>query len=172
MKRGYDTLDTEIIGTIGFIVSEQGVEEIFLTEDSLEAYLLEHPHMNREEALCHHTKNQLDAYFKGERLTFDLPLVIEGTPFRKQVWEALRRIPYGETRSYGQIAEMIGHPKAVRAVGGANHANRLPLMIPCHRVTGANGKLVGFMGERVDLQMLLLAHEKKVLQLRIERGDE
>lgn len=162
MKRGYDLLETQVLGKIGFIVSELGVEEIFLTEEGLKDYLKAHPDLTLEPELCHETKRQLAEYFEGKRMDFDLPLVIEGTPFRKQVWEALRQIPYGESRSYGEIAKAIGNPKAVRAVGGANHANALPLVIPCHRVTGAGGKLVGFMGRRIDLQVRLLEHEQRV----------
>ena len=164
MKRGYDVLETQVIGKIGFMVSELGVEEIFLTEEGLKHYLKAHPTLSLEPELCSGVKKQLSEYFEGKRTTFDLPLVIEGTPFRKQVWDALRQSPYGESRSYGEIAKAIGNPKAVRAVGGANHANPLPIVIPCHRVTGAGGKLVGFMGDRTDLQDRLLAHEHRVKQ--------
>jgi methylated-DNA-[protein]-cysteine S-methyltransferase len=100
--------------------------------------------------------NQLDEYFKGKRKNFDVPLSIEGTQFRKKVWEALKHIPYGEIRSYLQIAESIGNPKAVRAVGQANKFNQLPIIIPCHRVIGKSGKLVGFAGNRIPTQKLLL----------------
>ena len=90
---------------------------------------------------------QLDEYFAGERTDFDLTLdVISGTTFQRTVWEALRAIPYGQTRSYGQIAQTVGRPKASRAVGGANNKNPIAIIIPCHRVIGASGKLVGFGG--------------------------
>ncbi|CAM3059114.1 Methylated-DNA--protein-cysteine methyltransferase [Paenibacillus sediminis] len=89
---------------------------------------------------------QLNQYFAGELLHFDIPLDMQGTPFQLKVWEALRTIPYGEIRSYKQLAETIGKPKAVRAVGGANNRNPLPIIIPCHRVIGVNGQLVGYAG--------------------------
>jgi methylated-DNA-[protein]-cysteine S-methyltransferase len=89
---------------------------------------------------------QLRAYFEAELQTFDLPLAPQGTDFQKSVWNALLTIPYGETRSYLQIAHGIGTPKAVRAVGAANGQNPIPIVIPCHRVIGSNGKLTGFGG--------------------------
>jgi methylated-DNA-[protein]-cysteine S-methyltransferase len=91
-------------------------------------------------------KRQLDEYFAGTRRQFDLPLAADATPFQARVLEALRRIPYGETRSYRDIAVALGNPKAVRAVGGANGSNPLPIVIPCHRVIGSNGTLTGFGG--------------------------
>lgn len=163
MRRGYDVYESKLIGQVGMVVSEVGVEQVFLTEEDMKAYLSEHTEVKRDAALCKEVRQQIEEYFLGKRLTFDVPLVIEGTPFRKQVWKALIEIPYGETRSYGALAAYIGNPKACRAIGGANHANNLPILIPCHRVVGSNGKLVGFMGSRTDIQELLLTHEKKVL---------
>ena len=89
---------------------------------------------------------QLEEYFAGERRRFDLRLASEGTAFQKAVWEQLVAIPFGETRSYGQIAERLGNPGAGRAVGAANAANRLPVFVPCHRVIGSGGSLTGFGG--------------------------
>jgi methylated-DNA-[protein]-cysteine S-methyltransferase len=89
---------------------------------------------------------QLRAYFAGERRTFDLPLAPAGTPFQLAVWRALADIPYGRTESYGELARRIGRPNAVRAVGAANGANPLPIVVPCHRVIGADGSLVGLGG--------------------------
>jgi O-6-methylguanine DNA methyltransferase len=89
---------------------------------------------------------QLRAYFAGQLRRFDLPLDMQGTEFQLRVWHELERIPYGETRSYRQIAEAVGAPRAVRAVGAANGANPIPIVVPCHRVIGANGKLVGYGG--------------------------
>ncbi len=89
---------------------------------------------------------QLSAYFSGSLKTFSLPIQIDGTPFQQQVWQALCEIPYGQTASYGEIARQIGRPGAARAVGGANHRNSLPIVIPCHRVVGAGGRLVGYGG--------------------------
>ncbi|MCU7920654.1 MAG: methylated-DNA--[protein]-cysteine S-methyltransferase [Candidatus Thiodiazotropha sp. (ex Dulcina madagascariensis)] len=89
---------------------------------------------------------QLDEYFAGDREQFDLSLAPQGTDFQRQVWQALCDIPYGETWSYGQLAKYIGRPKASRAVGAANGLNPIPVIIPCHRVVGCNGKLTGFGG--------------------------
>jgi methylated-DNA-[protein]-cysteine S-methyltransferase len=101
------------------------------------------------------TVRQLQAYFAGELKSFDVPLEIEGTEFQKRVWSALRTIPYGQTRSYTQIAAQIGAPRAVRAVGAANGRNPIPIIVPCHRVIGASGSLVGF-GGGLDWKRLLL----------------
>ena len=89
---------------------------------------------------------QLDEYFAGKRQDFDLPLAPEGTEFQRQVWRGLQQIPYGETWSYGELARHVGRPKASRAVGAANGLNPIPVIIPCHRVIGSNGKLTGFGG--------------------------
>lgn len=102
---------------------------------------------------------QLAAYFHGELQEFTLDLAPVGTPFRLRVWDALREIPYGETRTYGDIARAIGQPAASRAVGGANHANPLPIVIPCHRVIGSTGKLTGF-GGGLDTKATLLELER------------
>ena len=91
-------------------------------------------------------RRQLEEYFAGERREFDLTLAPEGTPFERSVWEELRRIPFGETRSYGEIARAIGRPNAFRAVGRANGANPIPIVVPCHRVIGSDGSLTGFGG--------------------------
>jgi methylated-DNA-[protein]-cysteine S-methyltransferase len=120
------------------------------------------------EGICQETDTikeahqQLTEYLKGERKTFDLPLNLKGTDFQKQVWMALCDIPYGETRSYKQIAESIGNPKAVRAVGMANNRNPLLIVVPCHRVIGANGKLVGY-GAGIEKKEFLLRLEKSLL---------
>ncbi len=90
--------------------------------------------------------DQLAGYFAGERTAFDLPLAPRGTPFQLAVWEALRRIPYGETRSYAQVAREIGRADRVRAVGGANARNPLAIVVPCHRVVGSDGSLTGYAG--------------------------
>ncbi len=101
---------------------------------------------------------QLKEYFSGTRKVFDLPLHIIGTEFQKLVWRQLCRVPFGQTASYKEIAERIGKPKAMRAVGQANHRNPIPIIIPCHRIIGANGHLVGF-GSGLDKKRFLLSHE-------------
>lgn len=101
---------------------------------------------------------QLDEYFKGERKEFDLKLSLQGTTFQKEVWKELMNIPYGQVATYKQVAVAIGNPKAVRAVGNANNKNKLPIVIPCHRVIGSNGKLVGYAGG-LSVKQWLLNHE-------------
>jgi methylated-DNA-[protein]-cysteine S-methyltransferase len=103
--------------------------------------------------------SQLAEYFEGRRCTFELPLAPRGTEFQQTVWAALRRIPYGETLSYGELARRIGRPHASRAVGLANGANPLPIVVPCHRVIGADGSLTGF-GGGLDIKRKLLALER------------
>jgi methylated-DNA-[protein]-cysteine S-methyltransferase len=103
-------------------------------------------------------REQLDEYFAGRRKTFDIPLELYGTPFQKAVWTELTRIPYGETRSYKEIAISIGAAKAVRAIGGANNRNPIPIVVPCHRVIGSNGALVGY-GGGLSIKEHLLALE-------------
>ena len=103
---------------------------------------------------------ELAAYFTGALREFTVPLAPKGTPFQQKVWAALREIPYGETRSYKEIAAMVGNEKACRAVGMANNRNPLPIFIPCHRVVGADGKLVGYAGG-LDVKTFLLELEKE-----------
>ena len=120
----------------------------------------------RVEKLHSGVMEQLREYFSGERFEFDLPLAPEGTPFQIQVWRALEKIPYGETISYLDLAKRIGKPTAVRAVGAANGVNPLPIVLPCHRVIGTNGKLTGY-GGGLDKKQYLLSMESLYL---MERG--
>ena len=108
------------------------------------------------------TVRQLCAYFDGTLTDFALPLHMVGTPFQLRCWAALLAIPYGETISYGEQARRIGQPKASRAVGGANHRNRLCIVVPCHRVVGASGALTGY-GGGMDMKEWLLRHEREVI---------
>ena len=108
---------------------------------------------------------QISEYLKGERKVFDLPLRMKGTDFQKRVWTALLDIPYGETRSYRQIAVAIDNPKGMRAVGMANNRNPLLIVVPCHRVIGANGSLVGY-GEGLEMKEFLLRLESSSLNYR------
>ncbi len=105
---------------------------------------------------------QLEAYFEGKLKEFDVPLVLDGTEFQLLVWRNLRKIPYGETVSYGQLARRIGSPDAARAVGLANGSNPIPIIIPCHRVIGSNGDLTGF-GGGLPVKKELLALESRQL---------
>jgi methylated-DNA-[protein]-cysteine S-methyltransferase len=113
-------------------------------------------------ALLEETARQLQRYFAGEAREFDLPLDMQGTEFQKRVWRELLAIPYGETRGYGELAAAMGAPKAVRAVGAANGANPIPIVVPCHRVIGASGKLVGY-GGGLELKRRLLELENPTL---------
>ena len=105
-------------------------------------------------------QRQLEEYFRGERTRFDLPLQPKGTPFQLAVWRALTEIPYGETASYGDVARAVGRPKAFRAVGMANHCNPIPIIVPCHRVIGSDGRLTGYAGG-LEIKRALLELEQK-----------
>lgn len=111
--------------------------------------------------LLDRAREQLAVYFHGQRQQFDLPLDLYGTPFQIAVWQALRTIRYGTTRSYGDIARQVGRPKAARAVGGANNRNPVSVIVPCHRVIGSDGALVGY-GGGLSIKKMLLAIEERV----------
>ena len=112
-------------------------------------------YLQEETKLIAECKRQLDEYFAGERTSFDLPLAPEGTEFQKKVWSALQDIPYGEVRSYKDIAVAVDNPKGCQAVGGANGKNPIAIIIPCHRVIGKNGTLVGYAGGMENKKFLL-----------------
>ena len=112
---------------------------------------------------------QLQEYFAGERQRFELPYELRGTDFQKKVWAALETIPYGQTRSYGDIARMVGSSKAVRAVGAANGKNPMWIVVPCHRVVGADGSLTGYAGG-IEMKKRLLELEQIVLERNSESG--
>ncbi len=112
---------------------------------------------------------QLDEYFAGTRLEFDLPLKLFGTDFQKDVWLALAKIPFGQTISYGEMAKRVNRPKASRAVGAANGANNLPIILPCHRVIGANKTLTGF-GGGLPTKAFLLRHEQMITAPKGHQG--
>ncbi|HPV01204.1 MAG TPA: methylated-DNA--[protein]-cysteine S-methyltransferase [Clostridiales bacterium] len=113
-----------------------------------------------ETPLIKEAAKQLGEYLEGKRKVFDIPIQLEGTPFQKAVWQALLGIPYGETRTYGEIARHIGNPKAARAVGMANNRNPVAVFVPCHRVIGADGRLVGY-ASGLDMKKRLLDLERK-----------
>jgi len=123
------------------------------------------PGLDRDDDALAPVVAQLTEYFAGERLLFDLPLSPTGTPFQTKVWMALRDIPYGRTSSYGELASELGQPTASRAVGLANGRNPLAVIVPCHRVIGANGSLTGF-GGGIERKRWLLEHERAVLAKR------
>ena len=149
----FKTYDT----VIGKIIIEESEEKISRIEivNGTEKF----DGKEEETELINKTYKELDEYFRGKRKNFDIPLKIEGTEFQKKVWNALLEIPYGETRSYLDIAKRIGNPKASRAVGMANHNNKIIIIIPCHRVIGSNKKLVGYAGG-LDVKEKLLKLEQ------------
>lgn len=147
-----------------FIETPVGCLQICALEDGLCA-LLYAPEEGVSEQSNEHTqlaKKQLQEYFTGKRKEFQLSLSVEGTDFQKQVWQELKAIPFGECRSYGDIAQALNKPKAMRAVGAANGRNPLPIIVPCHRVIGSNGTLTGFAGG-LDMKEWLLRHEGYLL---------
>ena len=111
------------------------------------------------------TRKQLNEYLNGNRKEFDIPLLMVGTDFQRRVWKALMKVPYGVTSTYGQIAEDIGSPKAVRAVGNANSANPISIIVPCHRIIGSDGELVGY-GGGLSVKKRLLKLEQRNTDLR------
>jgi methylated-DNA-[protein]-cysteine S-methyltransferase len=145
--------------------SERGICGITLgneTEEEFAAWLCKKFRgavMVRSSERLHRCASQLDEYFSGQRRVFDLPLDLRGTPFQQRVWSVLQEIPYGETRSYLDVARQIGNEKAVRAVGSAAGANPVPVIVPCHRVIGHDGSLTGF-GGGLDLKQEMLALEQ------------
>ena len=147
----YDTV-------IGKIIIEESDEEISRIEIVNGTEKFEGKE-EKETELINKTYKELDEYFNSKRKKFDIPLKIEGTEFQKKVWNALLEIPYGETRSYLDIAKRVGNPKASRAVGMANHNNKIIIIIPCHRVIGSNKKLVGYAGG-LDVKEKLLKLEQ------------
>ena len=144
------------------------VADLYLVEErgqlvEISFHQLEHREEMEEKRteLLEEAERQLQEYFAGRLQHFDLPLHPQGTEFQKKVWKALMSIPYGETRSYGEIAKQIGNEKAVRAVGGANHVNPISIVIPCHRVIGKNGSLTGYGGGLKIKETLLTLERKK-----------
>ncbi|KXZ12740.1 cysteine methyltransferase [Bacillus nakamurai] len=144
------------------ITEEEGfITRLFLSGDDFAEWEQSSPKPEkRETALLTEAKKQLQEYFSGKRKHFSLPLRQKGTPFQEKVWDTLAMIPYGESRSYADIAEAIGNPKAVRAIGQANKRNMLPIFIPCHRVIGKNSALTGYAGSKTDLKAVLLNREQ------------
>ena len=125
------------VGRLGLVASEGGLRRVLWAGE---------PGAGGNEAMLAAAAAQLREYFDGSRRAFDLPLDLEGTPFQRRAWLALAEIPYGETRSYGEQARRLGMPRAARAVGAANGANPVPIVLPCHRLVGADGSLTGFGG--------------------------
>ncbi|MCG5434472.1 methylated-DNA--[Mycobacterium sp. MYCO198283] len=151
----YRTVDSPI-GPLTLAGSGRGLMHLRMTEQSHEP---SRAGWRRDDRAFSDAVDQLAQYFAGERTAFDVELELAGTPFQRRVWTALRDIPYGETRSYGQIAALLGAPGASRAVGLANGRNPVSVIVPCHRVIGANGSLTGY-GGGVERKRLLLGLER------------
>jgi len=142
-------------GKIGIAETNGAISHILLRETNLSDY------ETAETPLIKKAKLQLDEYYAKKRTKFDLPLSLHGTEFQKSVWKALQTVKYGETASYKDIAVKIGNPKAVRAVGMANNKNPVSIVVPCHRIIGSNGSLVGY-GGGLPMKEYLLDLEKKI----------
>lgn len=157
----YTHLETPL-GSLLLAADDAGLRQILFAKGKHAAR--PDPSWKENRAIFKETIRQLRAYFAGELEEFDLPLAPEGTPFQLGVWRRLCEIPYGETISYGDLARRIGNPNASRAVGLANGSNPIPIVIPCHRVIGSNGKLTGY-GGGLPIKEKLLALERRQLTL-------
>ncbi|KMQ60144.1 cysteine methyltransferase [Chryseobacterium angstadtii] len=143
------------VGMIRAISSDIGLVAIIWEGEDYKRTKLSEPVRDDEHPLLLQTETQLKEYFENKRTTFDIPLDFRGTEFQVKVWEALLKIPYGITKTYGELAKLLGDIKAVRAVGGALNKNPVSIIVPCHRVVGASGKLVGFAGGLENKSILL-----------------
>ena len=149
------------VGTLTLVASEEGLRAVIWPHGRLDRVGLAGETLQQSDVpVLDATAGQLDEYFAGTRTTFDVPLDLHGTPFQLAAWQALAGIPYGETRTYGEQADTIGRPTAVRAIGAANGRNPVSIVLPCHRVIGSDGSLTGFGGGlEVKAQLLLLEQE-------------
>ncbi len=148
------------IGHLTLVASDAGLTHVFFDgEDPTDAGLPGDLPEVDDDPILDDAASQLGEYFAGTRRDFDLPLDLRGTDFQRAAWLALAEIPFGETRSYGEQAEAIGRPGASRAVGAANGQNPVPIVLPCHRIIGADGSLTGF-GGGLALKAALLSHER------------
>jgi len=161
--------NTEIkeLGTLGIGAIEDKITDLFF-EYEIENVKKNKNYVIKETSLIKKAASQLFEYLNGKRMEFDLPLLKDGTDFQISVWNELLKIPYGETRSYKDIAVAINNEKAVRAVGMANNRNKISIFIPCHRVIGSNKKLVGY-GGGLEIKEFLLNLEKKNRLKKIEK---
>ena len=151
------------VGELTLVASEHGLRAILWPTPSLQrAGITRRPRRNPDHPILRKTAQQLDEYFTGTRTSFDLPLDLEGTRFQLAVWRSLADIPFGSTTTYGRQAAALGIPRAARAMGAANGANPVCIVLPCHRVIGADGSLTGF-GGGLPTKQWLLDHEAHVL---------
>ncbi|HEX3768618.1 MAG TPA: methylated-DNA--[protein]-cysteine S-methyltransferase [Puia sp.] len=163
MKNDYvsKTMDSPV-GRLTLIANQKRkLTAIQWEKDDQDCVRPDHVTEDNDDQVLLNTEQQLSEYFRGERQIFSLDLDFDGTEFQNKVWNALLTIPFGETRSYGDIARQIGNPKSVRAVGAANGKNPIPIVVPCHRVIGSSGKLVGFGGGMGNKALLLNLEKAK-----------
>ena len=159
----YSTTHQTPVGDLTLIASDQGLRAILWPKESARrAGIANRPRRGPDHRILKQTAAQLDEYFAGTRRSFDIPLDLEGTRFQVAAWRALASIPFGGTTSYGQQAAALGIPTAARALGAANRANPVCIVLPCHRVIGADGSLTGFAGG-LQTKQWLLDHEARVL---------
>ena len=151
------------VGALKLVAHDQALVAVMWDNEDHKRVRLAELIKNIQHPMLLKVKQQLEQYFAGTRQRFDLPLDFEGTEFQKRVWQALLDIPFGETRSYRDIAEQVGNIKAVRAVGAANGKNPISIIAPCHRVIGSGGALVGFAGG-LDKKQILLSLEQGQIQ--------
>jgi methylated-DNA-[protein]-cysteine S-methyltransferase len=154
------------VGKLKLVASDKGLTAILWKNDSPRRVPLKDLVQNDKHPVLMRAEFQLREYFAGSRQMFDIPLDMRGTTFQKSVWEALLAIPFGETRSYGELAKQLGRPSASRAVGAANGRNPISIVVPCHRVIGSSGKLTGFAGG-LEVKAYLLGLEKKSTEIAI-----
>lgn len=152
------------VGRLTLVASDRGLAAILWEKDNPRRVPLGEVVESDSHPILLETERQLQDYFAGQRRKFTLPLDFRGTEFQRRVWSALLTIPFGQTRSYAQIAQQIGCPAAVRAVGAANGRNPLSIIAPCHRVVGSNGQLTGFAGG-LEVKARLLSLERDVAVL-------
>jgi methylated-DNA-[protein]-cysteine S-methyltransferase len=160
MTYAYKTMKSPV-GELKLVASDKGLAAILWENDDPKRVRLNPVVENKKHPMLIKAEKQLKNYFAGKQKSFSMKLDFAGTEFQKKVWKALLTIPFGETRSYGQIAKQIGRPKAVRAVGAANGKNPISIIAPCHRVIGSNGKLTGFAGGLKAKACLLNLETKK-----------
>lgn len=145
MSLAYKVIESPV-GKLKLVASDKGLVAVLWENDNPRRVRLSELVEDKQHPVLLETERQLGEYFEGKRKTFSVALDMRGTPFQKSVWKALLAIPFGETRSYGQLAKQLGNPQAVRAVGAANGRNPVSIIVPCHRVIGSTGKLTGFAG--------------------------
>ncbi|WP_417328912.1 methylated-DNA--[protein]-cysteine S-methyltransferase [Halomonas cupida] len=160
----YQPPASEALGSVVIAATTRGIARLDFMDNDQVSQLSQRP-----SDLTRACRTQLEEYFAGHRQQFDLPLDAAGTDFQQQVWQALSRIPYGETRSYGELAEGLGRKGAQRAIGAANGRNPIAIIVPCHRVIGSDGSLTGYAGG-IGRKQWLLAFEAQEVPLELQPG--